>query len=352
MASSPSVDKTEIGKIEDDYKFFTQPSDLEDSIVISTKGFDEVIGSCIPDISVPPLDNNQKQEFDENAYAHYVEHETDEGSPVPESTPSTQTNETDVLKADEKLRKMKRSKNIRADAAPRLSMSRLRRIKSFVSIYLDSCGLTWARFHVDRSTEWPTISVLDGNFHKTGYERIELWQMIGELESLVQNIPKCDTYIIENIPVPFFRPNVGVKQVKDMLYMNQCVSIIVSQLASRNHEKCYANDPNVIFLKRDVMGKFFNLFIGYETVSTCNTVKSLIYDKRSVENDSFDSMENRDITFEQHIVDKFEKTTTLRREYLGKALLIGITFFRLNLIAIQPNRHAVSKDEDTDDLTK
>lgn len=341
----PSGDKTEIWKIEDDYKFFTQPSDSEDSTVVSTKGFDEVIGNSIPDDVVPYHDINQKWEFDENAYAHYVEHGANEERPLPGST--------DGLHVDEKLRKMKRSKNIRADVAPRLSVNQIRNIKTFVSIYLDSGGLTWASFHVNRSTEWPTISVLDWDYHETGYERMELWQMIGELELLVRNIPKCDTYIIQNIPVAFFRATVGVKKVRDTLCMHQCASIIVSQLVMRNHAKCYANDPNVIFIKRDVMGKFFNLFIGNETVSTYNTVKSLIYGKCVMKNDFFNSMENRDITFEQHIVDKFEKTTKIRREYLGKALLIGITFYRLHLIVTQPSQHAVgTEDKDTHGLTK
>lgn len=256
--------------------------------------------------------------FDNDLHAHYAGESGYYGSPkldeengLPQMT-------------NDKLRQMKKLKKT---LAPQLSAQKLQSIETFASIHLDSSGLTWTSFRVHRSKKTSTITVTGWHHSRTGFEKIKLWKMLAEVEALVHNIPECDLYIIENIVSGAFRNSLAGKQLYDMVHMNQSISMISSLLASRNIGTSYANDPNVLFIGRDVMGKFYNLFIGNETVSTQNVVTRMIFNKHIPD----ESKENKDVLFDQNVVTSYEKAPRVKREYLGRTMLIGITFYRLNI---------------------
>lgn len=304
-ASAPSAKAAgEVWKIDEDFKYFTEYSEQDNEPIVPMNIFNEIIGDQTVDALEPATRTQQHGNDDEIAGA------------------------SDTI---ENVGNSKKSKlEIRTAVTPRLTMRQLNAVHTYAAIHLDSSAFTWTSFRVDRSDKVPTITVVDSCYEKTGYEKMQLGDIIGEFGMLVKNIPVCDLYVIENISQFSFRSMIMSKQVKDLLQMQQTISIVASLLSTRNAAESYVKSPNVVFIHRNVMGKYFKLFIGNETVSTEAVMKYLL-DKRKPPTSSY--LENRDITFETDILLSFKGGPRVKREYLGKTLLIGVSFFRLNILA-------------------
>lgn len=316
----------EVWKIEEDFKFFEKTTDSDDSISVSANAFNEVIGDFVP-TNETNTHNGDNWDLNPNLYAYYMNDGASVDGPMQAIKPKMPEKMANVQKTTENLEIVKK---FRCPIVPNLSHRQRREIQTFASIYLDSAALTWTSFRVDRNAEESKISVIASSHINTTYDRVHSADMLSVLEGVVQNIPNCDAYIIENMPLSF-HTSIAVRQIKDMMQNNQIISIVASLLSTRNKAKSYINHPNVIFMGRGVMGKCYNLFIGRETVSTENVVREILNKKNLASNDHV----HRDITFEPEIIRSFEGnmgSQKVKREYLGKTLLIGITFFRLVLL--------------------
>lgn len=314
-------------QIENDLSANPQNSDSNGSIFISSNQFNEFIGV------MPTMDHDQIFDIDANLYEHFandIEHEESEifDSRAPINASNTHDDGGGGVGAAT-LENLKKTRNPKLSTFPRILQRQSQKIEAFVSIFMDLNGLTWVRFRVDRSLKIPTIHVCQTYFHKTAYDKMHLWDMLASLEEIVSQIPKCDVYIIENILQGSYRQKIGKKQVYDIVHLNQCVSMVVAMLTTRNAGQSYTTDPNVVFMGRDVMGRYFNLFVVNETTSTEIVVRQLLEKKIPAINGR---MSNEDIRFEPNILRAFDKSSKVKREYLGKTLLIGLTYFRLNLL--------------------
>lgn len=320
---SQSFKSTQEWKIFEDYKFFTEPNDSNDVPVIGAKEFCDVIGNAVP--------ANEMIDYVENLNAYYADGEVKVDIPKTKNKPSSQMSTfsaSTFRTTEDDVQKTKKRKNIRFSSAPHLTIRQLKSIYTFVSIHLDASALTWTEFRVNRNDEQTTITAIKWNCEETRYERHQSWHLLAELQVPIENIPKCDAYIIEAVPTISYRKNATIKQMNDLAVLGQCVSIIAATLATRNRATSYLSDPNVLFMGRDVMGKYYNLFVGNETVSVYDVVKEIIFDKRS---GTTDCTEKSDITIEQEMRESFRNSSRIKREYLGKTMLIGITFFRLDI---------------------
>lgn len=304
--SNPSPSETDTWKILEHYKFFTARSVLDDSIDVSIKQLNEVIGEAGQPNETSTSDEDYI--YDINEYAHYAE---DSENTTQQTSPSSQW-------TDFSSQKMIVTKTSQASLSPLLKAKQLRNIETFASIHLDANVLTWASFRIDRSSEIPTISVLNWDNAEFVIERMKFWQLLCEVDALLRNVPKCDAYVIENLASSTFRSN--TKKVNELLLMSQYFSVTASLLAARNPANSYAENPNVIFMARDLSGKFHRLYIGKETVSTQNLVKTMI------------SGTNSNISFAKEMVGSFRTASIVKREYLSRTTLIGITFFRMGVM--------------------
>lgn len=324
--SSPTI-STDNWKILDDYKFFTKRRNLDDSIDVCLKELNEAIGESVQINKT--FTSDEEYIYDINEYASNAE----------ESENVTKESRTSAPRTDFNPQKMIVLRTSKANMSPVLTVKQSRAIQTFASIHLDANVLTWTSFHIDRSKELPTITVLNWNNIEIAIERMKLWQILSEVDELLQNIPVCDVYVIENLAAGKFRNN--VRQVNEMMLMSQYFSVTASLLAARNPDKSYANAPNVLFMARDLIGKFYNLYIGKETVSTQNMVRDMI-NKKQVATE--DGMMNNDILFEEEIVGSFKTASRVRREYLSRTMLIGLTFYRLNMMGDKSKKSSLSGD--------
>lgn len=241
------------------------------------------------------------------------------------------------MKVDERLLELKRKKRIKGTTQPMLDERKLRKINTFVGIHLDPTALAWASFQIDRDGEnGPTLTINDYGYEKTGYDRAALWQLLVEMEKFEQKMPSCDAYIIENVTARTFRANIGARQVNDMVQMNQCVSMLATLLAKRSTSESYVYDPRVLFMQRNMMGRFFNLMVGDETTSTLEVMQSLIKRTYASISNPFDERMSNDLIFLPKFSGHYWQATNIKREYMGKTALIGTTFYRLALLAAIP----------------
>lgn len=331
---SQSFETTEAWQIFEDHKFFTEPNDLNDVPVIGTKEFCDVIGDSVR--------ANEMIDFDGILNAYYADGEVKVDSPITKNKPSSQTYASTFRTSEDDVQKTRKRSNIRFSSEPRLSIRQLKSIDTFVSIHLNANTLTWTKFRVDRNDGQSTITVINWDCKEMGCDRNQLWHLLTELQVLIENIPKCDAYIIEAVPSISYHKKLPPKKMNELSILGKCISIIAATLVTRNRSISYVSDPNVLFMRLDVMGKYYNLFVGNETVSVYNVVKEIMFDERS---GTTDCAEKSDITIEQEIRNSFKNSSRIEREYLGKTMLIGITFFRLNIKTASYKNHLKNVQE-------
>lgn len=273
---------------------------------MSLKQLNEVIGESEQPNGT--FTSDEYYSYDINEYAHNAE----------ESENITQKTSPSDQYSDFSSESMIETKTSKKSLSPRLTAKQTRTIETFASIHLDANVLTWASFRIDRSTEIPMIAVLNWNTAEFEIRKMQLWRVICEVDALLRTVPKCDAYVIENMANSKFHNT--AKQVNGMLLMSQYFSVTASLLAARNPAESFVKNPNVVFMARDLVGKYHQLFIGKETVSTQNLVRTMI------------NGTNSKISFEKEMVGSFKKASIVQREYLSRTTLIGFTFFRMGVM--------------------
>lgn len=245
-----------------------------------------------------------------------------------------------VLNEEEISKQSKKIKQIKLMCEPKLTAHKADTIKTFVSIHMDSNALTWTCFRLDRNKNGiASVRVTDWKYSKSVFSKRSLWESLSHISNIIQTIPETDVYVIENQPTNFIRNNINVKLFKDILHISQAVSILVTFLLNRNPHQFTIDlneDSNVYLLGRTLMGRLYSLYIGTETVSTENLVKSLLDSKLNalIDNTITDSKNTNPIpiSFNESIYQRYNCAPNVEREFLGKSMLIGLAFLRLGLI--------------------
>lgn len=152
----------------------------------------------------------------------------------------------------------KRDYFVKLRIKPRLNVSKMKSIESYVSVHVDTNALTWARFEVmmnetDIKDEFDVtrVKVTHWSYYKLLAEKAHIYDLHRELSKFIEEIPESDVYIHEDLPGKPHRANIGPKQMTEIVQAGHSIAILITLLASRTTY----DDENFYFLGRLLMAR-------------------------------------------------------------------------------------------------
>lgn len=201
-------------------------------------------------------------------------------------------------------------------------------IRSFTSIYQDATAVTCTRFSTN--DDWLNDIHIDAwNYYKVqAIQGKNLWEILDQVVHLVDKIPSSDIYIMhDHNKAQHFRKPILPKKLSEIIQISQQCAIFAALLQNRNvTTSIEKKQPNVHFMCYSTVGRLYDLMVGYETISTQPTIKKFLRNPNETLPESVKLNVNNEIT------NRYFKSHPVDREYLGKSMLIGLTFIRLGLL--------------------
>lgn len=137
---------------------------------------------------------------------------------------------------------------------------------------------------------------------------------------MIDEVPKCDHYI--------FQESFFTKSAMSIARAAQIDACAVTALNQRIDTR-----PNIYIMKNSMMPRLFDLFVGGEVSSNKDEVAKIMDSERSSNgSNSFRVLDNDySIRFEEEARLNYRASPNSVKEFLGRALLNGITVYALGV---------------------
>lgn len=253
----------------------------------------------------------------------------DDSIPLPSNCASSKYENEEIERTSHQNGNNKQLKSIKLILKPRCDKKKLKdSIGSFTSINLDITSISWTRFNAIDSNWKNGIEITDWKFNNISTISNEhICDLIKIISRAIDEIPSSDIYIIEeSSKAQHFRKMLKPNSISEIVQINQLNAIIVTLLQKRMVKQTEITN-NVYFLGQSIVGRLHNLYIGNETVSTHSIIKDILRSKRQQENTNIQF----NIEFDENVRKTYFDSKAINQEFMGKSMLIGLTFYRLAL---------------------
>lgn len=225
--------------------------------------------------------------------------------------------------------KSKAAKTIKLVLEPKINWQTTL-IESFTSIHQETNGISVARFSANNHN-WNDIKI-DALTHyetKALDGKSKLGQMCEQLAVLVGELPNSDVFIVDDhIKAQRFHKSISPKKLAEIVHINQQCAVLMALL---HKKRISSNESNAVyFMGYQAVGQLFNLLVGNEPISTQSTIKNILHGDFS--NKTLKPLESFKIDVNDEIKRTYHKSYAIQREYLGRSMLIGLTFIRLGIL--------------------
>lgn len=224
------------------------------------------------------------------------------------------------------------SKPIKLQLEPRISRNKADSVKSLTSIYQDSTCITWAQLTMNVADSWRNgVRITNWKYHKISSDNESICQLSKRIVNIINEMPPSDIYVIESTKGGHFRKTLTGKFISETIQLSQVNAILVTLLQARNPSN--QNESNVFIINQTIMARLYNLYVGREIVSTHSIIKTLFPQTRQniVNSSNKENKERFPIEIDNDIRKGYYDAKNVEQEFLGKSMLIGLTFFRLVL---------------------
>lgn len=222
---------------------------------------------------------------------------------------------------------------------PKIPDNVISQIKTFTAIQNGLAGLAWCTFELNPNgmtniTHWDWRPLPDT-------QKINLHLMASFVSNALKAVPQSDFYVFES-PLA---ANIGSPQkVSINVQLTSIIgmaSILVAQRSTIVDEVDSIDDKainNVVYLKKYLYARLFQLYLGTEQVSSSTYVETMLRWKHisTVTNDNVQSL----VQVDDDLKSEYMKSPTHVREFLCCTLLTGLAFLRLNILKC-PQSHAI-----------
>lgn len=248
------------------------------------------------------------------------------------------SNEDSDEKFDEKsdeiekptIQQKKQKKNVLSTKnafEPKLDEQQVETTKTFLTLYLDTNALTWTHFKLNDNNTSIHIDKWEHNKLMLGKQSVH--GILDEMVEFTKNIPKSDTYIMEK---PIIKvQNVTPKSATSMLYTKQRIASLVLLLGQTYQSNNDQLLNNFYFMPHFLMGRLYKLIIGNEITSTQKQTEIILKNEQK----------KYDITLDKTVREQYFKASSIEKEFLGRTLLLGLTFHRLAILRCIESQHIV-----------
>lgn len=207
-------------------------------------------------------------------------------------------------------------------------------LKSCLGINITMDRISWAKITKKDSNGPMTFNEWDD--YEFGDKRLHLSDLAINVKKICDKLPVADAYVLETpIAAQPALPGKNVIQLNINVQRSQIIGMLGLGLLYKRQETLNPEDlsQHVFFLKNFLPARLFRTKIGSERVSTENTVLELLRYQYNLEDrnskieqkNSFVSQVNASLD----VREVFEQSDEFRRDHLGQAFLIAMTFMKL-----------------------
>lgn len=187
-------------------------------------------------------------------------------------------------------------------------------------------AIVWTKFEIKKSADEPVIRVEDWNFVEfanvtnTANTTKHTFKKVSEISQMVNGIPRTDLYIIENLK----KTNINRLSPKMFsIFLLTCERYIAMTSLLNARQPAASKETNIYFLSHLVMGRLYNLLVGHEIVSTAKVTQEHFTPSKE---------RDYDVQFNESALKSYRDSTKMEKEFLGRSMLSGITFYRLSIL--------------------
>ncbi|CAD7080419.1 unnamed protein product [Hermetia illucens] len=226
--------------------------------------------------------------------------------------------------------------------------------KSCVSVFTTVSSITWARIVL---TDNNPCHLSHWQHHEISEKRMHIGDLVRNMLYVIKMIPEADCYVMENPQIAQAAAPGGAEQVNINVQKAQITGLLNYGLMSRANLKL--DQSNVFYLKKYLSSRIFNTLVGNERVSTEHVVAELLRtvynvedwlensgNERGTSGDNLTLRSNVNVPMELREV--YNNAERYQRDFLGQALLIGMTFIRLCLLRTPESLASVSRNQKDD----
>lgn len=295
---------------------FKSFEDLIESKVVSTKTLTKVFEANVgaPDDFDIPFDNQFYQYLSEDVSEDVHEDESALTSPLLAESIPKKIEEKDKISQNELTLLMQ------SLIQPRFTLNN--NIRTFVSLHLDERTFSWTSFNLSQENNQQTVNINQWKCENLHNQKQSVYDLLNDIEKIVNQIPKSDVYIIEN-PPQRARAGLTTKQLSDSIFFNRRLMSIILMLKHHRSNESTTNisiAENFYFMEYNTMGRLYGLVIGNEIVSTQEKTLEIL---KLAANNYHDYVSIAPEQFET-----FKQLSRIDREVISKTMLIGLTFFK------------------------
>lgn len=205
-------------------------------------------------------------------------------------------------------------------------------IISFTTIHQQANGISIARFSANH-LKWNDIKIDPWTHYKTKTFSVKnLSRVCQQLAVIVEQLPQSNIYIVDDyIKAQRYRKPVAPKKLAEIIQINQQCAILLALL----HRKVSFIDSDIVesnihFMGYQAAGQLFNLLVGNEPISNQSTIRNLLGGNFSVE--TLQLFKSFKIDVSDKIKRAFYESNAVEREYMGRSMLMGLTFIRYMIL--------------------
>lgn len=209
-------------------------------------------------------------------------------------------------------------------------------INTIVSFHIDLNYFAWSKIrYLPNETVTGMFSVEEWHVDELVQfdKKPNLSSMSSLLVHLIDHIPEADAYVIEAMPMVNTNQG-GAAQIVVNIQKAQFYAMLCALMSARKSIKIPGDETkikhfdNVYFLRSFLSSRFYKYLIGNEKVAT-EQVVDMIFQYNSVFGHVQQMPKLDSVDISKNFKDYFQSSRPVEREYLGNALLVGLTFMKL-----------------------
>lgn len=206
-------------------------------------------------------------------------------------------------------------------------------IKTVVSFQLDLNFFSWTKICYNPQANDTTCGkyyVEDWQCYEIGdsMKKLKLPDLVKLLDTLKENIPHADVYVIESLPlvqsILSSESKIVVNIHKAQLYAMVCAVMSSRKPLKESEERT----DNVFFLKTFLPSRFYKYLVGNERVASATVIEAIMeYNEKVIPTKADPKIASIDIPLK--LKEYWSSSIPVHKEYLGNSLLVGLTFMKL-----------------------
>lgn len=203
-------------------------------------------------------------------------------------------------------------------------------IRNCLALNVAVNSISWSRVEIENDRQF---KVTDWQHVPIDHKKFQTHELAELALKVSRSVPEADVYLMENpARAPTMMNNQNAINVN--VEKAQLIAMLSALLMNRTSTEMVEGAPtNLYFVKQFAAAKLFNTFVGNEKTSNNAVVMNLLGEDASALGwmNVLTDLKMEPLNVAEEVRAKFFDMGAVEREFIGQALLLGLTFIKLGV---------------------